>query len=165
MVWLCGVAGVKAQPQGFTFNMITPRSFVVAGCNWPAMRTKPSAKAAKVAVKRAYKDDLFALAGACNAKWYNIETVGAKGQHVSVWAPKSLFRLLRVKPVETCTMPPAYEVEGPDGMGVVEGPDAHFQVREAGKYRMLPFTVGHLRAATTGLCSLWWQAPTRVIRM
>ena len=42
MVWLCGVAGVKAQPQGFTFNMITPRSFVVAGCNWPAMRTKPS---------------------------------------------------------------------------------------------------------------------------
>lgn len=143
MVWLCGVAGVKAQPQGFTFNMITPRSFVVAGCNWPAMRTKPSAKAAKVAVKRAYKDDLFALAGAGNAKWYNIETVGAKGQHVSVWALKSLFRLLRVKSVETCTMPPAYEVEGPDGMGVVEGPDAHFQVREAGKYRMLPFTVGH----------------------
>lgn len=117
MVWLCGVAGVKAQPQGFTFNMITPRSFVVAGCNWPAMRTKPSAKAAKVAVKRAYKDDLFALAGAGNAKWYNIETVGAKGQHVSVWALKSLFRLLRVKSVETCTMPPAYEVEGPDGMG------------------------------------------------
>lgn len=79
MVWLCGVAGVKAQPHGFTFNMITPRSFVVAGCNWPAMRTKPSAKAAKVAVKRAYKDDLFALAGAGNAKWYNIETVGGQG--------------------------------------------------------------------------------------
>lgn len=143
VVWLSCMAGVQAQPNGFTFNMITPGSFVVAGSNWPAMRVKPSAKAAKVAVKRAYKGDLFALAGAGNAKWYNIETLGAKGQHVNVWAQKSLFRLLRVKTTETCTMPPAYEVEGPDGMGVVEGPDAQFQARTEGRYRMLPFTVGH----------------------
>ena len=42
-------------------------------------------------------------------------------------------------------MPPIYQVESADGSigGVIEGPSATYQVRTEGKYRLLPFSVGH----------------------
>lgn len=134
---------VLAQPKQFSLKMITPKSFAQLKTAQPLMRLTPSNKGRRVQVNRSsYAGDLFPVVGS-NSAWICLDVKQKGGEQVGAWTQKSRCRLLQVAQLSAPVMPPAYEVEGPDGMGTVDGPDAHFQVRTEGIYHSLPFTVGH----------------------
>ena len=133
---------MQAQPKQFSLKMITPKSFAQLKTNQPLMRLTPSSKGRRVVAERAYAGDLFPVVGG-NSAWTCLQLKQKNGTWVGAWTQKSRCRTLTVATLSNPLMPPAYEVEGPDGMGPTDGPDAHFQVRTEGIYHSLPFTVGH----------------------
>lgn len=133
---------MQAQPKQFSLKMITPKSFAQLKTNQPLMRLTPSSKGRRVVAERAYAGDLFPVVGG-NSAWTCLQLKQKNGTWVGAWTQKSRCRTLTVATLSDPLMPPAYEVEGPDGMGPTDGPDAHFQVRTEGIYHSLPFTVGH----------------------
>ncbi len=136
---------ISAQPQSFSFHMLTPSSFAVLTANQPVLRKVANAKAAKQSGCRAYKGNMYPLVSS-NAKWHNIELYNFDADKwLTAWVLKQQCKLLKVATLKECVMPPAYVVETPDGsVGCpIEGPDAQFQVRSEGIYHSLPFSVGH----------------------
>ncbi len=136
---------LSAQPQSFSFQMLTPSSFAILTANQPVLRKAANAKAAKLSGCRAYKGNMYPIVSS-NTKWHNIELYNFdKKEWLTAWLLKPQSKVLKVATLKECVMPPAYVVETPDGsVGcAIEGPDAQFQTRTEGIYHSLPFCVGH----------------------
>lgn len=132
-----------AQPKQFSFYMLQPNTFVEVVANNALVKLTPSTKATRVKNAKIYKGTLLPVVKN-TGKWLNVEFFTAKKLQ-SLWLQKSQCRLLTVAAQTECVMPPAFQVESADGSigGVIEGPDARFQVRSEGIYRNLPYSVAH----------------------
>lgn len=133
----------KAQPKGFSFYMLQPTTFAEVTTNAPQPRRSHEVKGARVKNTPIYKGVLLPIVKS-NAKWHQVELSSA-ANNSALWLPKAQCRTLTVAPQAECIMPPVFQVESADGSigGVIEGPDAHYQVRIEGNYSNLPFSVGH----------------------
>ena len=138
-----GVATLKAQPKGFSFYMIQPTNFAEVTAVNPVLRQTANVKGARVKGANVLRGALLPIIKS-NAKWLNV-SFDNKSRNQSAWIFASQARQLKVATQQACIMPPIYQVESADGTigGVIEGPSATYQVRTEGKYRLLPFSVGH----------------------
>lgn len=138
-----GVSALKAQPTGFSFYMLQPTSFVEVTAVNPVLRQTANVKGTRVKGANVVRGTLLPIIKS-SAKWLNVE-FGGKSKNQPAWLLASQARQLKVATLQTCIMPPVYQVESVDGTigGVIEGPSATYQVRTEGKYRLLPFSVGH----------------------
>ena len=142
--WALSAAMMMAQPEGFSFRMITPKSFVKVTANQAAMRKAGNAKAAKMKGVRVYSGEILPLVKSAG-KWYGVEYSTKKSGNLQPWMPTSQGKLLKVAQLDSPVMPPAYSIEGANGMAgcAIDGPDAQFVVRPDGKYSQLPFSAAH----------------------
>ena len=142
--WALSAAMMMAQPEGFSFRMITPKSFVKVTANQAAMRKAGNAKAAKMKGVRVYSGEILPLVKSAG-KWYGVEYPTKKSGNLQPWMPTSQGKLLKVAQLDSPVMPPAYSIEGANGMAgcAIDGPDAQFVVRPDGKYSQLPFSAAH----------------------
>ena len=140
----CLALVAHAQLKQFSFNMIKPTAFAVLNVNNPSLRSSANGKSKRVSISRMYKGEMLPICGQ-NGQWQCLEVNSRKGRNVQGWVPKSQVRVLRVAQQQQCVMPPAYRVEGANGMigAAIEGPDAQFVTRSEGIYGMLPFSVAH----------------------
>lgn len=138
-----GAATLKAQPKGFSFYMIQPTNFAEVTAVNPVLRQTANVKGARVKGANVLRGALLPIIKS-NAKWLNV-SFDSKSRNQSAWIFASQARQLKVAAQQACIMPPIYQVESADGTigGVIEGPSATYQVRTEGKYRLLPFSVGH----------------------
>lgn len=132
-----------AQPKQFSFYMLQPNTLVEVVANSPLTKTTLSAKALRAKKLNIYKGALLPVIKS-SGKWINVDYSTAKGVQ-SLWLQKSQCRLLNVAAQTECVMPPAFQIESADGSigGVIEGPNAQYQVRSEGIYRNLPYSVAH----------------------
>lgn len=144
MGWAMSAALMMAQPEGFSFRMLTPKSFVKVTANQAAMRKAGNAKAAKVKGIKVYSGEILPLVKSAG-KWYGVEYPTKKSGNLQPWMPTSQGKLLKVAQLDSPVMPPAYSIEGANGMAgcAIDGPDAQFVVRPDGKYSQLPFSAAH----------------------
>lgn len=142
--WAMSAAMMMAQPEGFSLRMITPKSFVKVTANQAAMRKAGNAKAAKMKGVRVYSGEILPLVKSAG-KWYEVEYPTKKSGNLLPWMPTSQGKLLKVAQLDSPVMPPAYSIEGANGMAgcAIDGPDAQFVVRPDGKYSQLPFSAAH----------------------
>ena len=142
--WLMSAAMMMAQPEEFSLRMITPKSFVKVTANQAAMRKAGNAKAAKMKGVRVYSGEILPLVKSVG-KWYGVEYPTKDKGNLLPWMPTSQGRLLKVAQLDSPVMPPAYSIEGANGMAgcAIDGPDAQFVVRPDGKYSQLPFSAAH----------------------
>lgn len=138
-----GVSTLKAQPEGFSFYMIQPTTFAEVTAINPVLRQTANVKGTRVKGVNVLRGALLPIIKS-SAKWLNVE-YGGEMRSQSAWLLASQARQLKVAAQQECIMPPVYQVESADGTigGVIEGPSATYQVRTEGKYRLLPFSVGH----------------------
>lgn len=139
----CFVVTLCAQPRQFSFYMLQPTAFAEVVANQPVARCSPNVKAARQKGVQLYKGTVLPVVQS-NAKWMKVEQ-NADSKVGAAWVLKSQCRTLPVATQTACVMPPVFQVESADGTvgGMIEGPDADFQVRSEGVYRNLPFSVGH----------------------
>lgn len=140
---LQGVATLKAQPEKFSFYMIQPTAFAEVTAVNPVLRQTANVKGAHVKGTNVLRGALLPIIKS-STKWLNV-SFDSKSRNQSAWLLASQARQRKVAAQQTCIMPPIYQVESADGSigGVIEGPSATYQVRTEGKYRLLPFSVGH----------------------
>lgn len=138
-----GVSTLKAQPEGFSFYMIQPTTFAEVTAINPVLRQTANVKGARVKGVNVLRGALLPIIKS-SSKWLSV-SFDSKSRSQSAWLFASQARQLKVAAQQACIMPPIYQVESADGSigGVIEGPSATYQVRTEGKYRLLPFSVGH----------------------
>lgn len=138
-----GVNTLIAQPAGFSFYMLQPTSFAEVTATNSVLRQTANVKGARVKGANVWRGALLPIIKP-NAKWLNVAYSDKSSNH-SAWLATSQARQIKVAAQQECIMPPIYQVESADGSigGVIEGPSATYQVRTEGKYRLLPFSVGH----------------------